>query len=549
MKASLKRLSIATLCLLVLLLALSPVSSVVAQGLGHAFFGTVKIDGGNAAVGTVISARVNGTEYGSSTVATLGQYALIVQGDIDGGATIHFYVDGQEADQTFAFHDGWTTELDLTVTTGQPGPKYDLTITAEPGGAASDETGGSPYAAGAIVSLKAVADPGYGFVNWTAPVGDFDDASAEETTFTMPAQAVTVTAHFGVAYNLSMAADPGVGGDAIDVGAKGAYAAGAVVRIEAVANQGYGFINWTANTTVTFDDATAEETTFTMPAQAVNITAHFEVGYTLTMAVAPTGSGTATDLTSSSPYAEGTVVNITATAATGYRFGNWTATAGTFGNVTAAETTFTVPAQAVTVTANFVAVLVPQVTTQAATDISSYSAIVHMSYTVGNSSPVEVRFACKRFTDPAWFYTTWVSRTAGGTYTEVLTGLISQTEYEFKAQLRYDSTVIEGAVSRFTTATGPGMGIDDLLGYLGCFIATAAYGTPAAEQINVLREFRDVVLLKSTVGSQFVVLYYQLSPPVAAFIARSDVLRALVRELLIDPIVWIIEATGAIWRN
>jgi len=65
----------------------------------------------------------------------------------------------------------------------------------------------------------------------------------------------------------------------------------------------------------------------------------------------------------------------------------------------------------------------------------------------------------------------------------------------------------------------------------------------------VLREFRDVVLLKSTAGSQFVALYYQLSPPIADFIAGNEVLRTLVRELLLDPIVWVVEATGDIWRN
>jgi len=85
--------------------------------------------------------------------------------------------------------------------------------------------------------------------------------------------------------------------------------------------------------------------------------------------------------------------------------------------------------------------------------------------------------------------------------------------------------------------------------YTGCFIATAAYGTPTAEQIDVLREFRDVVLLESAAGSQFVSLYYQLSPPVADFIAGNELLRTLVRELLVDPIVWIVKATGDIWRN
>jgi len=82
----------------------------------------------------------------------------------------------------------------------------------------------------------------------------------------------------------------------------------------------------------------------------------------------------------------------------------------------------------------------------------------------------------------------------------------------------------------------------------GCFIATAAYGTRTAEQIDVLREFRDVVLLESAAGSQFVALYYQLSPPVADFIARNELLRILVRELLVNPIVWMVEATGDMWR-
>jgi hypothetical protein len=83
----------------------------------------------------------------------------------------------------------------------------------------------------------------------------------------------------------------------------------------------------------------------------------------------------------------------------------------------------------------------------------------------------------------------------------------------------------------------------------GCFIATAAYGTPTAEQIDVLREFRDDVLLQSGMGSAFVNLYYRLSPPVARFIAGNEVLRTLVRELLIDPIVCIVKATGTIWRD
>jgi hypothetical protein len=83
----------------------------------------------------------------------------------------------------------------------------------------------------------------------------------------------------------------------------------------------------------------------------------------------------------------------------------------------------------------------------------------------------------------------------------------------------------------------------------GCFIATAVYGTDAADQINILRELRDKVLLSSDVGTGFVHFYYQVSPPVAAFISRHDTLRAMTRWVLIEPMVWMCKATAAFWRN
>jgi polyhydroxybutyrate depolymerase len=82
-----------------------------------------------------------------------------------------------------------------------------------------------------------------------------------------------------------------------------------------------------------------------------------------------------------------------------------------------------------------------------------------------------------------------------------------------------------------------------------CFIATAAYGTCTAKPLDVLREFRDDVLLESTIGSRLVDLYYQVSPPIADFISEHSFVRTLARELLIDPIVWVVEASGDMWRN
>jgi uncharacterized repeat protein (TIGR02543 family) len=83
----------------------------------------------------------------------------------------------------------------------------------------------------------------------------------------------------------------------------------------------------------------------------------------------------------------------------------------------------------------------------------------------------------------------------------------------------------------------------------GCFIATAAYGDPSAEQLDVLRGFRDGVLLESAAGSQFVDLYYRLSPPVADCMSGNSFLRTLVRKLLVDPVMWVVGATGDLWRD
>jgi len=81
-----------------------------------------------------------------------------------------------------------------------------------------------------------------------------------------------------------------------------------------------------------------------------------------------------------------------------------------------------------------------------------------------------------------------------------------------------------------------------------CFIATAAYGTETAAELNILRDFRDQVLLKSTLGSRFVDAYYRVSPPIADFIAKNDFLRAVVRVLFIDPVVNLLQWSQGLWR-
>jgi len=70
-----------------------------------------------------------------------------------------------------------------------------------------------------------------------------------------------------------------------------------------------------------------------------------------------------------------------------------------------------------------------------------------------------------------------------------------------------------------------------------CFIATAAYGTPLHEDINVLRKFRDEYLMPNPVGQAMVKLYYTTSPPVADLIRANEGLRTAVRDGLVKPLV------------
>lgn len=76
-----------------------------------------------------------------------------------------------------------------------------------------------------------------------------------------------------------------------------------------------------------------------------------------------------------------------------------------------------------------------------------------------------------------------------------------------------------------------------------CFIATAAYGTPMAQEINILRRFRDSKMEPTLIGRYFITLYYNTSPPFARIIARSKNMRAFVRMTL-EPVFRFLESNS-----
>ena len=73
-----------------------------------------------------------------------------------------------------------------------------------------------------------------------------------------------------------------------------------------------------------------------------------------------------------------------------------------------------------------------------------------------------------------------------------------------------------------------------------CFIATAAYGSFLHDDLRILRDFRDRHLLTNAAGRTFVDFYYATSPPIAAFIAKSEFLKLLTRAVLM-PVIYFVK--------
>ncbi len=70
-----------------------------------------------------------------------------------------------------------------------------------------------------------------------------------------------------------------------------------------------------------------------------------------------------------------------------------------------------------------------------------------------------------------------------------------------------------------------------------CFIATAVYGSPDVLEVEILRDFRDRVLLKSAVGEWLVKIYYSVSPPLADYLNKNKNVAAMVKRIFLQPVI------------
>jgi uncharacterized repeat protein (TIGR01451 family)/uncharacterized repeat protein (TIGR02543 family) len=208
-----------------------------------------------------------------------------------------------------------TMDADKTVTANFT-KTYDLTMAVDPagGGTTNPAVGLHTYPAGTrVATITATPAPGYQFGRWSGACTGTGSCSA-----TMDADK-TITAHFTpITYDLTMAVDPIGAGTTNPALGVHAYAPGSVVNVTATPSNGHAFDHWsgacagTGSCSVTMD---ADKT----------VTAHFTgISHNLTVAVSPVGGGTTDPAVGIHAIAAGTVVNVTATPAGGYKFDSWT---------------------------------------------------------------------------------------------------------------------------------------------------------------------------------------------------------------------------------
>jgi len=150
-------------------------------------------------------------------------------------------------------------------------------------------------------------------------------------------------------------------------------------------------------------------------------------------------------------------------------------------------------------------------------------------YVVGEATMTDTSFAAA---SPA--HVTGDIVAAGQPQTLTIADLLPETEYTVAVRA-YDNCRNTSKITQTTFTTAPrATGQVD-----ACFVATAAYGSLLANDVEMLRHFRDALLKHSVLGELAVETYYTFGPPVAGVVGESDLLRSTARDALTPLVSWV----------
>jgi hypothetical protein len=219
-------------------------------------------------------------------------------------------------------------------------------------------------------------------------------------------------------------------------------------------------------------------------------------------------------------YGEEFVVDLVATPDEGYQFIEWTGNVSTIADVNAAATNITMNGD-YSITAEFEEIPAVQYDlTVSSTEGGSITEPGEDTFTHGEGTVVDLVAEAAE----GYQFVEWTGDV--GTIADVnaaATNITIHNSYEITANFEENTPSPAG----------------------GCFIATAAYGTPMAEEIQILRDFRDKYLLTNLVGQTLVDHYYRNSPPIAKFITEHPSLKPIVRAGLMPAVAMSTVAVNA----
>ncbi len=209
------------------------------------------------------------------------------------------------------------------------------------------------------IGISATANTGYMFARWSGDVdkiGGFDKNDGDLQLVRMPAEPVTLMAHFVVDTDRSFDLVLEAIGNGLVYGS-GCYSAEDDIAIEAVANAGYRFEGWSGDVDkiVDFDDTVSDLQELQMPATDVTMTGHFVVDdaqtFALTVTADPKGS-IANDY-AGGEYPVETVIDLLAMPNAGYKFDAWVGEIAYLDDPESANATVTIPGRDISLSATF----------------------------------------------------------------------------------------------------------------------------------------------------------------------------------------------------